>query len=92
MQPNKRTRHDENLGRLARIAGQVRGVERMVAEGAYCIDILRQIEAARAALRAVGDRILRKHIEQCLAAAIRGRSPRAARAMIDEVMGVVGAR
>ena len=83
------TRHDENLPRLARIEGQVRGVRRMIEEGAYCIDILTQIHAARAALQAVAERVLRKHVEGCVADAMaRGRKSDVDE-KIDEIVNVV---
>ncbi|HLH11881.1 MAG TPA: metal-sensitive transcriptional regulator [Methylovirgula sp.] len=56
--------------RLSRIEGQVRGIARMIAEDRYCIDVINQIEATRAALKKVGDAILRDHIEHCVEGAI----------------------
>ncbi len=61
-----KTSHEENITRLRRIEGQVRGIQRMVDEGEYCIDIITQIQAARSALQSVSRRILNKHIEQCV--------------------------
>jgi len=58
------------LNRLNRIEGQVRGVARMVEEGRYCIDILTQIQAARAALARVETEILRDHLGHCIEGAI----------------------
>jgi DNA-binding FrmR family transcriptional regulator len=58
------------LNRLNRIEGQVRGVARMVDEGRYCIDILTQIQAARAALARVETEILRDHLGHCIEGAI----------------------
>ena len=71
------------LKRLNRIEGQVRGLARMVEEDRYCIDIVTQIAAARAALRRVEEEILRDHVAHCVEHAIRratkptsaGRSP-----------------
>ncbi len=83
------TRHDESLPRLARIEGQVRGVRRMIERGAYCIDILTQIHAARAALQAVADRVLRKHVEGCVAEAIKGGRRADVERKIEEVLAVV---
>ena len=84
-----KTRHTANLSRLARIEGQLRGVRRMIEEGAYCIEILTQIHAVRAALQSVAERILRKHVEGCVAEAIaRGRSTDVER-KIDELLAVV---
>jgi DNA-binding FrmR family transcriptional regulator len=58
------------LNRLNRIEGQVRGVARMVEEGRYCIDILTQIQAARAALARVETELLRDHLGHCIEGAI----------------------
>jgi DNA-binding FrmR family transcriptional regulator len=88
MKGNK-TRHDENLNRLSRIDGQVRGVRRMVEEGEYCIDIVTQIQAAQSALAAVGKRILRKHMDHCVADALHGSSKKEAAKKIDEVMAIL---
>jgi len=48
-----KTTHEENLDRLARIEGQVRGIRRLVEDGAYCVDIMTQIQAIQSALGAV---------------------------------------
>jgi DNA-binding FrmR family transcriptional regulator len=58
------------LNRLHRIEGQVRGVTRMVEEGRYCIDILTQIQAARAALAKVESELLKTHLSHCIEGAI----------------------
>jgi DNA-binding FrmR family transcriptional regulator len=83
-----KTRHDENLDRLARAEGQVRGIRRMVEEGAYCIDIITQIQAAQAALGAIGARILRKHVEHCVADAMRAGDEVDMGEKVDELMVV----
>jgi DNA-binding FrmR family transcriptional regulator len=58
------------LNRLSRIEGQVRGVSRMVEEGRYCIDILTQVQAARAALARVETEMLKDHLSHCIEGAI----------------------
>jgi DNA-binding FrmR family transcriptional regulator len=58
------------LSRLARIEGQVRGVARMVEEERYCIDVLDQIQAIKAALKKVEEQILKGHSAHCVAHAI----------------------
>ncbi len=58
------------LNRLSRIEGQVRGVARMVDEGRYCIDILTQLQAARAALARVETEMLKDHLHHCIEGAI----------------------
>ena len=84
-----KTRHDETLNRLARVQGQVRGIRRMVEEGEYCVDIITQIQAAQSALGAIGKRILRKHMDHCVAEAMRGKSKKEADIKIDELMTVL---
>ena len=59
--------------RLHRIEGQVRGIERMVEEDRYCIDILTQIAAVRTALEQVGAKLLEDHVTHCVAEALVGR-------------------
>lgn len=83
------TRHDENLNRLARIEGQVRGLRKMVENGEYCIDIVTQLQAVQAALSAAGRRILEKHIRTCVVGAARGKSRKKTDAKIDELMKVL---
>ena len=56
--------------RLKRIEGQVRGIARMIEEDRYCIDVLIQIRAIRAALRGVEDAVLKDHVEHCVEDAI----------------------
>ena len=58
------------LNRLSRIEGQVRGVARMVEEDRYCIDVLTQIQAVRAALARVESEMLREHLGHCIEGAI----------------------
>ena len=52
--------------RARRISGQIAGVERMIAEGRYCVDILNQISAVRSALDALGVELLSNHLESCV--------------------------
>jgi DNA-binding FrmR family transcriptional regulator len=54
------------VSRVNRIAGQVAGIQRMVDEGRYCVEILNQIAAVRSALDALGIELLTKHIESCV--------------------------
>jgi len=57
--------------RLRRIEGQVRGIQKMVAEDRYCIEVLTQVNAARSALESVALQLLADHTEHCVAEAIR---------------------
>lgn len=81
-----KTTHNENLARLAKIEGQIRGIRSMIEKGVYCIDILTQLQAAHSALQSVTRKIFRKHVENCVASAIRGRSARKIEQKITEVM------
>jgi DNA-binding FrmR family transcriptional regulator len=83
-------RHKGQLQRLKRIEGQVRGLVRMVEEERYCVDILTQIRAARAALKRVEESVLRDHVEHCVAEALRSGNANKQRAKVDELVGVLG--
>ncbi len=83
-------RHTGQLERLRRIEGQVGGLVRMVEQERYCVDILTQLRAARAALRRVEEAVLREHVEHCVAQAIRGGDPVEQKAKVDELLEVVG--
>lgn len=76
------------LDRLARIEGQVRGVAKMVEEDRYCIDVVTQINAARAALDKVALGLLDGHVRHCLIGGHGGPSDPEEQA--QEVMGAVG--
>jgi DNA-binding FrmR family transcriptional regulator len=76
--------------RLTRIEGQVRGLSRMVADDRYCIDIVTQIAAVRAALRRLEEEILRDHVAHCVEHAIASGSKADQRRKIEELMAVVG--
>ena len=58
------------LNRLSRVEGHVRGIARMVSEDRYCIDILTQVQAARAALAKVESELLKTHLSHCIEGAI----------------------
>jgi DNA-binding FrmR family transcriptional regulator len=76
----------ELLNRLRRIEGQVRGIERMVDEEAYCLDVLQQVEAMTAAADGVALLLLEDHIDGCLTHAIESGQ---GEPYVDEVMSVV---
>jgi CsoR family transcriptional regulator, copper-sensing transcriptional repressor len=79
-----------SLKRLQRIEGQVRGLSRMVEESRYCIDIVTQIAAVRAALRRAEEEILRDHVASCVDDAVRSGNRADQRRKIAELMDVVG--
>jgi CsoR family transcriptional regulator, copper-sensing transcriptional repressor len=76
--------------RLGRIEGQVRGLSKMVEEDRYCIDIVTQISAVRAALRRVEEEILKDHVAHCVEHAIASGDKADQREKIAELMAVIG--
>ena len=62
----KDTSHQNQIPNLRRIEGQIKGIQTMVEGNQYCIDILNQIKAAKSALSSVENKILNKHIEECI--------------------------
>jgi CsoR family transcriptional regulator, copper-sensing transcriptional repressor len=80
---------DALIGRLHRIEGQVRGIERMVSEERYCIDILTQISAAATALDAIALRLLEGHVGSCVATALTSGDQAEAAAKSKELMAAV---
>ena len=76
--------------RLNRIEGQVRGVAKMVEEERYCIDVITQIAAVRAALDRVEEELLRDHVAHCVEHAIESGSKGDQRKKIAELMNVFG--
>ena len=94
-QRKTRVVHDEtkrkNLVRMARIEGQVRGLQKMIAEDRYCADVLTQIASVHEALRSVGKELMRHHLRHCATQAIRG-TPVAADAMYDELIELIYTR
>lgn len=85
-------KHDSkssSLKRLSRIEGQVRGIARMVAEDRYCIDVVTQISAVRAALRRVEEEILKDHVGHCVEHAIASGNKQEQRNKVAELMEVL---
>lgn len=85
MKPELRGRVES---RLRRIAGQVAGIERMVEQDRYCVDVLIQVAAVRAALDQVGKLVLAGHVETCVDGAVSGGSARERKKKIDELLEV----
>jgi CsoR family transcriptional regulator, copper-sensing transcriptional repressor len=84
MQADSRAVHN----RLRRIEGQVRGLQRMVDEDAYCVDILTQVAAVQTALEQVAVNVLDAHVRHCVADAVSGDGPKADE-KLDELMAAV---
>jgi len=81
--------HSGNLVFLRRIEGQVRGIQRMIEAGEYCVDILNQIHAVISALARVEDKILEKHFEGCVTGAVNGNSTSDKQRKLKEILGLI---
>ena len=75
--------------RLHRIEGQVRGIEKMVEDDRYCIDVLTQVSAVATALEGVAFKILDDHVNHCVSGAIASGNKREAKAKTDELLAAV---
>lgn len=82
-------KHQAQVNRLHRIAGQVQGVARMIEDGRYCIDVLTQIQAARAALGKVESEVLKAHAASCVAEAIASGDEAEQRAKFEELVNLM---
>ena len=81
--------HTENLVALKRIEGQIRGVQKMIERGEYCVDILNQIHAVMSALARVEDKILARHLQGCVVSAIQGKSSSEKKKKLDEILDLI---
>ncbi len=82
----------ECAARLGRIEGQVRGIGRMIDEDRYCIDVLTQLRAVRAALRRVEDLVLGDHVAHCVEGAIASGDGAEQRRKVQELLEVLTRR
>lgn len=71
MHIDRKTRRTASLKRLSRIEGQVRGLQKMIEDDRYCVDILVQIKAVKAALKKVEGELLKDHVDHCIASAMK---------------------
>ena len=81
--------HSDNIVALRRIEDQIRGIERMMEENKYCIDILNQILAVQGALRKTEEKILTKHLENCVADTVMGNSETDRKKKFEEIMNLL---
>lgn len=79
---------DQAARRLKTIEGHVRGIQRMVDEGVYCIDIIRQIQATQAALNKVSQLVLEEHMHECVITAVRGEDAEERERVLSEIAEV----
>jgi DNA-binding FrmR family transcriptional regulator len=81
-------KNEEALRRLKNVEGHIRGIQRMVENDIYCIEIIRQIHAAQAALNKVSTMILEEHLNSCLITAVRGDDPSERERVLHEIADV----
>lgn len=74
--------------RLASAAGHIKGIEKMIQEDAYCIDVIRQIQAVQAALSKVSTMVLDNHLHSCVTTAVQGDDPGERERVLKEVTSV----
>lgn len=79
---------ESTVRRLKTIEGHVRGIVRMAEEDAYCIDLIRQIQAVEAALNKVSSQILEDHLNSCVITAIQGEDPKERERVLKEISEV----
>ena len=84
----KHDAREKLLARLKKIAGQVAGIQRMIEEDRYCVDVLHQVAAVEGALDRVGHLMLASHVETCVASAIESGNPDDRKEKLDELMDV----
>ena len=82
------TNPNSTLRRLKTIEGHLKGIVRMVEEDAYCIDVIRQIQAVEAALNKTSAQILEEHLNSCVITAIRGDSEQERERVLKEITEV----
>ena len=83
------TTHEEQIDFLKKIEGQVRGIQKMIEEKRYCVDIITQIHSIIGALHRVEDEIFKKHIDGCVVGALRGRSESEKQKKIEEIIELI---
>ena len=81
--------HADNIVALRRIEGQVRGVQRMIEDRKYCVNILTQIHAIKGALARVEEKILEKHFKTCVTEAVKGVSEKEKKQKMDEILKLI---
>ncbi len=80
--------HDSELPKLNRIAGQIEGIKKMIADERYCTDILTQLRAVRSAIKTVEANILETHLQHCLTQSLSGGTTPDALQKIDELKSI----
>ena len=86
---NQKTTHLEEIVRLKRIEGQIRGIQKMIGEKRYCIDILTQLSSVVGAIKSVEENILSRHLRGCVHESFRGGNKEDKGKKIEEIIEVL---
>ena len=81
-------KHEESLHRLKSVEGHIRGIQKMVEDDKYCIDVIRQIQAVQAALNKVETMMLDNHLRTCVTTAIQGDDPADRERVLQEIADI----
>ena len=81
-------KHENAFQRLKTVEGHLRGITRMVENDAYCIDVIRQIQAVEAALNKISSIILEEHLNSCVITAVQGEDPSERERVLQEIKEV----
>jgi DNA-binding FrmR family transcriptional regulator len=84
-----KTTHEQQLEYLKKIEGQIRGVQKMIEDKRYCVDIMTQLHSIIGALYRVENEIFKKHIDGCVVGALRGSSEKEKGQKIEEVIALI---
>jgi len=83
------TTHHEQIAFLKKIEGQIRGIQRMIQENRYCVDIITQLHSIIGALYRVENEIFKKHIDGCVVHALKGKSETEKQKKINEIVELI---
>jgi len=84
--------HSDKLPSLNRIEGQIKGIKKMIEDRRYCVDILTQLKAVKAAIHKVEQEVLRTHMQHCLINAVESKNEYEVKTKIDELMQLFSKR
>lgn len=84
------TTHEEQIELLKKIEGQIAGIQRMIEEKRYCVDIITQLHSVVGAILRIEEKIFRKHIEGCVIGALKGKSEAEKQKKINELLELIG--
>lgn len=81
--------HSDTLGYLKKAEGQIRGIQKMIEERRYCVEVLTQLHSVVGAILSIEDKILKRHLEHCVVSAVRSRSKKDVATKIAEILQLI---